>query len=361
MSALPTTAASDAAPVNFADLLRWELRQLGRSRLLWTLLALLGAAMLWGAHNGAALHRAQDAAIERSRASDAAWAAQIRKKGEVVFSFFGDGASKQGAFFETLNIASLWKLPAIFVMENNGYNVVTTTAQEDANAAAGEPLSTKAKAFAMPGVTVDGFDPLAVYATVGDAVERAPARQRFEQHGAEGEHIAPRINGAALELLGRHVMERAEDLSVPRDGRRRGLDVVEHGPVAHDLGEAEVEELDLRRPLPGGPRDHDVAGLEIAVHDAVAMRLVERVGDLDGTRERLIEGEHVVAALRGLDLQLIKRLAHQPLPPLEAPFAACIFDQQAPHRFRRGGEEMPPRVPALRLLRADQPQICLMH
>ena len=106
-------------------------------------------------------------------AAGAAWAAQIRKKGEVVFSFFGDGASKQGAFFETLNIASLWKLPVIFVMENNGYNVVTTTAQEDANAAAGEPLSTKAKAFAMPGVTVDGFDPLAVHATVGAAVERA--------------------------------------------------------------------------------------------------------------------------------------------------------------------------------------------
>ncbi len=106
-------------------------------------------------------------------AAGAAWAAQIRKKGEVVFCFFGDGASKQGAFYETLNIASLWKLPAIFVMENNGYNVVTTTAQEDANAANGEPLSVKAKAFSMPGVTVDGTDPLAVHATVGAAVERA--------------------------------------------------------------------------------------------------------------------------------------------------------------------------------------------
>ena len=131
-------------------------------------------------------------------AAGAAWAAQIRKKGEVVFSFFGDGASKQGAFFETLNIASLWKLPAIFVMENNGYNVVTTTAQEDANAAAGEPLSTKAKAFAMPGVTVDGFDPLAVYATVGEAVERARAgkgptlvESKVYRLSAHGNIIAP--------------------------------------------------------------------------------------------------------------------------------------------------------------------------
>ncbi len=106
-------------------------------------------------------------------AAGAAWAAQIRKKREVVFCFFGDGASKQGAFAETLNIASLWKLPVIFVMENNGYNVVTTSAQEDANAAAGQPLSIKAKSFAMPGVTVDGTDPLAVAAAVGKAVRRA--------------------------------------------------------------------------------------------------------------------------------------------------------------------------------------------
>src|SRR6201986_2782565 len=80
-------------------------------------------------------------------AAGAAWAAQIRKKGEVVLSFFGDGAAKQGAFHETLNIASLWKLPVVFVMENNSYNVVTRVEQEDANAAAGEPLATKAKAY----------------------------------------------------------------------------------------------------------------------------------------------------------------------------------------------------------------------
>jgi pyruvate dehydrogenase E1 component alpha subunit len=106
-------------------------------------------------------------------AAGAAWAAQIRKRGEVVYCFFGDGATKQGAFHETLNIASLWKLPVIFVMENNGYNVRTTSEQEDANAANGEPLAVKAKAYSMPGVTVDGTDPLAVHAVVGDAVERA--------------------------------------------------------------------------------------------------------------------------------------------------------------------------------------------
>jgi pyruvate dehydrogenase E1 component alpha subunit len=64
-------------------------------------------------------------------ATGAAWAAQIRGKGQVVLSFFGDGAAKQGAFHESLNIASLWKLPIVFVMENNNYQAYTKVEQED--------------------------------------------------------------------------------------------------------------------------------------------------------------------------------------------------------------------------------------
>src|ERR1700749_2847646 len=107
------------------------------------------------------------------QATGVAWAAQIRRQGQVVLSFFGDGASKQGAFHESLNIASLWKLPIVYVMENNSYNVVTRVEQEDANAAAGEPLATKAEAFSMPGTTVEGGDPVAVHDAVGEAVARA--------------------------------------------------------------------------------------------------------------------------------------------------------------------------------------------
>ena len=106
-------------------------------------------------------------------ATGAAYAAQIRGKGQVVLCFFGDGASKQGAFHESLNIASLWKLPIVFVMENNSYNVHTRVEQEDANAAAGEPLAVKAQAYSMPGVTVDGGDPVAVYEEMSAAVGRA--------------------------------------------------------------------------------------------------------------------------------------------------------------------------------------------
>jgi acetoin:2,6-dichlorophenolindophenol oxidoreductase subunit alpha len=108
-------------------------------------------------------------------AAGAAYAAQIRGEGQVVLSFFGDGASKQGAFHETMNLAKLWNLPVVFVMENNGYNVHTRSEQEDANAAAGEPLAVKAKAYSMPGVTIDGGDPVLVHQTVGEAVARARA------------------------------------------------------------------------------------------------------------------------------------------------------------------------------------------
>ena len=107
------------------------------------------------------------------QATGVAFAAQIRGENQVVLCFFGDGASKQGAFHESLNLASLWKLPVVYIMENNNYNVATRSEQEDANAAAGEPLSVKAKAYSMPGVTVDGGDPLAVYEAVAAAAERA--------------------------------------------------------------------------------------------------------------------------------------------------------------------------------------------
>ena len=131
-------------------------------------------------------------------ATGAAYAAQIRGKGQVVLSFFGDGASKQGAFAESLNIASLWKLPIVYVMENNNYNVVTRSDQEDANAAAGEPLAVKAKAYSMPGVTVDGGDPLAVYDVMRVAVDRARSgggptlvESKVYRLSAHGNIIAP--------------------------------------------------------------------------------------------------------------------------------------------------------------------------
>ncbi|AHC51445.1 acetoin:2,6-dichlorophenolindophenol oxidoreductase subunit alpha [Sulfolobus acidocaldarius SUSAZ] len=107
------------------------------------------------------------------QATGVALKCQINKEDKVVVSVFGDGATKQGAFFESLNIASIWKLPIVFILENNLYQAYTRVDMEDANAMNGEPLSMKAKAFSMRGVTIDGMDVLEVYQTVKKAIEKA--------------------------------------------------------------------------------------------------------------------------------------------------------------------------------------------
>jgi pyruvate dehydrogenase E1 component alpha subunit len=108
-----------------------------------------------------------------THATGAALTAQVKDTGRVVHCFFGDGSTKQGAFYESLNLAAVWKLPIVYILENNQYQAYTHISLEDANYIAGDPLSQKAKAFSIPGVTVDGTDPLKVYAAVQKASDRA--------------------------------------------------------------------------------------------------------------------------------------------------------------------------------------------
>jgi pyruvate dehydrogenase E1 component alpha subunit len=110
-----------------------------------------------------------------AHATGAALTARVKATSQVVYCFFGDGAAKQGAFYESLHLASLWKLPVVYVLENNEYQAFTHIRMDDANYAAGHPLSRKAEAFSMPGVTVDGGDPLSVAEAVGEAARRARA------------------------------------------------------------------------------------------------------------------------------------------------------------------------------------------
>jgi TPP-dependent pyruvate/acetoin dehydrogenase alpha subunit len=131
-----------------------------------------------------------------AHAAGAALTAQVKRTGQVVYSFFGDGASKQGAFHESLNLAAVWKLPVVFILENNQYQAYTHVSLEDANDAAGEPLSKKAQAYSIPGATVDGTNPLAVYDEVKKAVDRARAgdgpsllESRFYRFSAHGNAI----------------------------------------------------------------------------------------------------------------------------------------------------------------------------
>ncbi|MBL8165126.1 MAG: thiamine pyrophosphate-dependent dehydrogenase E1 component subunit alpha [Anaerolineae bacterium] len=94
---------------------------------------------------------------------------KMRKTQQVCMVIFGDGAANEGAFHESLNMASIWKLPVIYLCENNQY-AMSMPVQK---AFTIENISTRATAYNIPGVTVDGNDPLAVYLAVQEAAERA--------------------------------------------------------------------------------------------------------------------------------------------------------------------------------------------
>ena len=102
-------------------------------------------------------------------ACGAALASKYKKDGSVGISFLGDGASNAGNFLESLNLAAVWDLPVIFVVENNGYAQATSRDY----AVAVDSYVDRALGFGMPGVTVDGTDFFAVYEASGEIINRA--------------------------------------------------------------------------------------------------------------------------------------------------------------------------------------------
>ncbi|MGI6168830.1 MAG: thiamine pyrophosphate-dependent dehydrogenase E1 component subunit alpha [Christensenellales bacterium] len=96
-------------------------------------------------------------------------ASKLRKDDRVAVAFFGDGASNQGTFHESLNLASLWKLPVLFVCENNGFGISVPLWQSTSV----EKISVRSVGYDMAGVTVDGNDAYAVYDETQKAIERA--------------------------------------------------------------------------------------------------------------------------------------------------------------------------------------------
>ena len=98
-----------------------------------------------------------------------ALAAQLRGSNQVAVSFFGDGASNQGTFHEGLNLAAVWKLPVIFVCENNGYGISCSAAESTSV----ENISDRAKSYGIPGVTIDGNDVFEIDKEIKKAIKRA--------------------------------------------------------------------------------------------------------------------------------------------------------------------------------------------
>ncbi len=97
--------------------------------------------------------------------------AQIRGTDQVTLCFFGDGAANNGNFGEGLNVAGIWRLPVIFICENNQYNEYTPTSR----VTAGPSIASRAAGYGMPGLVVDGNDAVAMYEAVRDAAARARA------------------------------------------------------------------------------------------------------------------------------------------------------------------------------------------
>ena len=104
-------------------------------------------------------------------ATGAGLGSKMQGDGKVALCFFGDGASNEGTFHESLNIASIWDLPVVYVCENNGYGELTAWRK----VVASESIAARSVAYDMPGVVVDGQDIVAVYEAVKTAVDRARA------------------------------------------------------------------------------------------------------------------------------------------------------------------------------------------
>ena len=104
-------------------------------------------------------------------ATGAGLAAKLQGTDRVAVAFFGDGASNQGVFHESLNLAAVWKLPVLFVCENNQYALSTSYR----NTTAVSQVSNRAASYEIPGITVDGNDGVEVYLVLREAVDRARA------------------------------------------------------------------------------------------------------------------------------------------------------------------------------------------
>jgi acetoin:2,6-dichlorophenolindophenol oxidoreductase subunit alpha len=103
-------------------------------------------------------------------AAGAAWSAKLRGTDQVAVAFFGDGATNIGAFHEALNLAAVWKLPVLFVCENNLYMEYTPIS---AVTSVANPAADRASAYGLPAMIIDGNDVIKVYEATKIAVERA--------------------------------------------------------------------------------------------------------------------------------------------------------------------------------------------
>ena len=161
----------------------------------------------------------------------AALSAKRLGKDEVSVCFFGDGANNEGAFHEALNMAAIWKLPVIFVCENNKYGMSTPAAY----ATAVKNISERAAAYNMPGVTVDGND----FSAVAEAVHTAIARARAGEGPSLVENLTYRWRGHSKSDRNRYRTKEEIEEWMGRDPIVRFRDeLIAHGIVNADEADA---------------------------------------------------------------------------------------------------------------------------
>ena len=164
----------------------------------------------------------------------AALSAQRLKTGTVALSFFGDGANNEGAFHESLNMASVWKLPVVFFCENNQYGMSTSTAQSTAV----KSIADRASAYSMPGIVVDGND----FSAVAEASDEAVARARAGLGPTLVESLTYRFRGHSRSDRNRYRTKEEIQEWMRRDPIAHMSELLEsHGIAAR----REIERLEL--------------------------------------------------------------------------------------------------------------------
>jgi pyruvate dehydrogenase E1 component alpha subunit len=176
-------------------------------------------------------------------ACGAALTAKTLKTGGVAVCFFGDGASNQGTFHEGLNLAAIWKLPVVFVCENNGYAEATPVHYH----CSATDIANRAGGYEIPGVVVDGLDLFAVYEAAGEAIARARRGEgptlleaktyRFYGH-FEGDQVTYRTSEELARYRDRDPIQAVRTFMVARGvAAAEELDAIDAG-VAHLLDES---------------------------------------------------------------------------------------------------------------------------
>jgi pyruvate dehydrogenase E1 component alpha subunit len=165
----------------------------------------------------------------------AALSAKRLGTGAVTVCFFGDGANNEGAFHEALNMAAIWRLPVVFVCENNKYGMSTSTERSTAV----QNIADRAAAYSMPGATVDGND----FSAVVEAVDAAVARARAGEGPSLVENVTYRWRGHSKSDRNRYRSKEEISAWIERDPiRQMGALLLEHRILTdQDLVEIEAE------------------------------------------------------------------------------------------------------------------------